>query len=272
MTAESGLHSRLATSNVKVVVQWVEALHGQGEIAEVLRELVGLVGAKSALLARLVNHDQAKRIAAADVTAGKLPSPPPPQSCSKLVLRENLRTARPGSIWRMSDVCFLPGFDTAAIHDRGLRDVVVLVLGQKTDEVDVLEFHFHNDPRDHDANLLSILGPEFSNTWVRRTPGCVQHAMAHLRLVKDGAARGAILPILHPNNPSGLSRSEYRICVMIGDGMKVKTIAEALSVCETTVRSHLTSIFSKTNTSGQVELIHRLMEPSSQTNHLAISS
>jgi len=272
MTVESGQYSRPATSSVKVVVRWVESLHGQGEIAEVLRELVGLVGAKSALLARLVNHDQAKRIAAADVTAGKLPSPPPPQSHAKMVLRENLRTARPGSIWRMSDVCALPGFDTAAIHARGLRDVLVLVLAQKANELDVLEFHFHSDPRDHDKNLISILGPEFANTWVRRTPGCVQHAMAHLRLVKAGAGRRATLPILHPNNPSGLSRSEYRICVMISDGMKVKTIAKALTVCETTVRSHLTSIFSKTNTSGQVELIHRLIEPSGEAQHMAKSS
>ncbi|MGR3342619.1 MAG: helix-turn-helix transcriptional regulator, partial [Paracoccaceae bacterium] len=59
-------------------------------------------------------------------------------------------------------------------------------------------------------------------------------------------------------NPAGLSRSEYRICCLIQEGMAAKNIANQLNIQESTVRSHLHSIYSKTEISGQMELLHSL--------------
>ena len=50
---------------------------------------------------------------------------------------------------------------------------------------------------------------------------------------------------------------------MVREAMLVKDIADELAIRDTTVRSHLHSIYTKTGTSGQIELLHRLCAPGS---------
>lgn len=54
----------------------------------------------------------------------------------------------------------------------------------------------------------------------------------------------------------GLSPAQARVGVMIVTGHSLTDTARQLHVSENTVRSHLKQIFQKTNTHGQVELIH----------------
>ena len=65
-------------------------------------------------------------------------------------------------------------------------------------------------------------------------------------------------PLLGIENPAGLSRSEFRVCSLLKEGMTVNIIADNLSVGRATIRSHLSSIYSKTGASSQVELLHML--------------
>lgn len=65
-------------------------------------------------------------------------------------------------------------------------------------------------------------------------------------------------PVLGPDNPFGLSRSEFRVCTLIGQGQKAADIARTLDVSIATVRSHLKGIYSKTDLSGQFDVLHRL--------------
>jgi len=60
-----------------------------------------------------------------------------------------------------------------------------------------------------------------------------------------------------------LSKRECDVIKFIGRGLKNKQIAEQLCICETTVRHHLTSIYSKLGVSDRLELLifaqhHRL--------------
>ncbi len=52
-----------------------------------------------------------------------------------------------------------------------------------------------------------------------------------------------------------LTRREYELTGLVGDGLSNKEIAKRLFISETTVRHHLTSIFSKLGLSNRLELI-----------------
>ena len=57
----------------------------------------------------------------------------------------------------------------------------------------------------------------------------------------------------------GLTASELRVLRALAPGLSIKKVAELLGIGETTVRTHLQHIYSKTGTSKQSELIHMFM-------------
>lgn len=63
-----------------------------------------------------------------------------------------------------------------------------------------------------------------------------------------------------------LTRREREITSLLTEGWRVRQIAERLELSEHTVRNHLKSIFRKTETHGQTELLDRLMANPSERN------
>jgi DNA-binding CsgD family transcriptional regulator len=57
----------------------------------------------------------------------------------------------------------------------------------------------------------------------------------------------------------GLSQAECRVALMLADGMQLKNIADALGVQYDTVRKQLLSIYQKTSTNRQPELVRLLL-------------
>ena len=66
-------------------------------------------------------------------------------------------------------------------------------------------------------------------------------------------------PILGTSNPARLSRAEFRVCLLLSRGLSVKGVTVELGLSEATIRSHLRSIYSKTQTSGLAELVYRIL-------------
>jgi len=56
----------------------------------------------------------------------------------------------------------------------------------------------------------------------------------------------------------GLTRQEIRVAMLLADGLRVSAIADALDISTATVRQHLKSMFAKTHTHAQGELIATL--------------
>jgi len=58
----------------------------------------------------------------------------------------------------------------------------------------------------------------------------------------------------------GLTPAECRIALLLADGRAPKEIAQMLGVAANTMKSHLSSIFGKTSTTGQVQLVRLLTQ------------
>ena len=84
--------------------------------------------------------------------------------------------------------------------------------------------------------------------------------------MRTGPGHGHQYDLLDTSNPAELSRSEYRICAMVREGLLARAIADELGVSESTVRSHLHSIYAKTGATGHVDLLHRLARPARLAN------
>jgi len=65
--------------------------------------------------------------------------------------------------------------------------------------------------------------------------------------------------ILHHENPAGLTRCEWKVCDLASRGLSVKSIAGELGVTGNTVRTHLRSIYAKTEVASYYELVMTLM-------------
>ncbi|WP_160116538.1 helix-turn-helix transcriptional regulator [Ruegeria sp. AU67] len=243
-------------------MEWIHALAGNNSIPQALSKLIELVNADAALIARTFKLDRkVKYVARCCREEGKV-WPSQSQTQAELVLGDNFATAKAGSIWTLSDALIA---DKAAIprHLEGdlkdLGEVIIVPLDTSGGHVDHIELHFQHKPAQFDLDLLAIMASTLASGWSNRTPGSASAIFEkgrnhHLKEV-SGNKR---VPILGPQNPAGLSRCEFRVCAMLKEGFTVKKVSEALTVCPTTVRSHLSSVFSKTGASNQVELLHLL--------------
>lgn len=257
--------------SLRVVSKWVEALHGKSGLDAALEYLVGLTGADSGLIARAAKEGSGSNIVAAfDLGAGKMFSAGTSRPLAPELFGAPFYAARSGSVWTLKEHRVAANGATAEQHfqNSGLRDVVAISLETTRDTTDFLELHFRSALAEHNLLLLVTLAQEMSLSWRGRLPGVTQRAIQMAR------ARHAPRPetqddeeILDPDNPYSLSRCEFRICMMIREGMLARAIADALTIREATVRSHLSAIYAKTGVAGHVELLHRLnprdREPSS---------
>ena len=251
-------------SSLEIVAGWVGSLQGDGNFIEVLERLTSLIKADAAILLRVEKNQKAARIIAlTDRNAGKLFSARNRPSFSTAVLGDDIEIARPGTLWQLSDGFGDPELakfhDSKELQEFSIRDVAVIVQEKGFRASYFLEFHFSTPLLEHNRLILLTLANTLSNIWRDRRPGVAQAMESKTRLRSvTGPVRQRVGNIMTAANPLGLSRSEYRVCMMIRQGYLAKRIAQELVVQECTVRTHLRSIYGKAGVSGHVELLHRL--------------
>lgn len=262
----SGRNFARATSrSFETLSHWTQTLHGQGELREALCDLCRLVGGDLAIVARhSLSLSKIDTIAVVDVDEGKLFSVRNPCSFGQRILEASGLSARSGTVWILSRIreegdVDLPDRLLEELKERSIRDIAVIALGGNSDVMDFLEIQFRSEFKDHDQVLLTTLASALVKSWNSRLPGTCQTLLSRSRFARSSASFGSeVFDILAEDNPLGLSRSEYRICAMIRSGMLTSQVAKQLGIQESTIRSHLRAIYAKTETSGQVDLVHRL--------------
>ena len=244
---------------IGAVAHWCDALHAQATIYDAFSEMADCIGAEAITLSRLsASPDQKTSIIAYDKQFSDSSPNKVKQSYVRSVLGNFIGSTKPGSIWVKSTIGLDPDPQLAEFHRRRrMHELVIVPLSVSRTTSDFLEFHFHDhlSPRQH--VLFNMIGSTFVQTWNNRSKGSFTSNV--LRLQNLRRPKTSVAPILSMENPARLSRSEYRVCLLLSHGKSVESIETELRISTSTVRSHLRSIYAKTDTSNRAELMYRIL-------------
>ncbi len=76
-------------------------------------------------------------------------------------------------------------------------------------------------------------------------------------------------PLLGADNLAGLSRCEFRVCMLLSQLVSLEVVEAKMGLSRATFRLHLRNICQKTGCQSVSELTHRLLEPASRMNDRA---
>lgn len=256
------------------IASWCGALHGSMPLDEALAALAQAISADLCILSRDARSEGKPRIVADyDISKSDRHNDQVRRAFSPDVLGEYYGKMRRGSAWFLSDHQDDTGFEcTGGLASwrlsRGIVDIVVVGLESTGLQQDYMEFHFSNTLGREDKEEIEALLPTLVRAWSGRKTGLVTQAQMDDRMVQARASAKANrlkadAPLLGTSNPAKLSRAEFRVCLLLSRGLSIKGLTDELGLSEATVRSHLRSIYSKTNVSGLPELVYRLLSSGS---------
>jgi DNA-binding CsgD family transcriptional regulator len=174
------------------------------------------------------------------------------------VLGDYARSAAPGTVWLRS----LFGKDEVQALDdiqrrRGWNELAIVPLSQSPKSMDLLELHFAGDSARWHYLSLNMVAGTLSETWASRKPGLLTESFVQ-RTVREAQPEG-LLPLLSCENPARLSRAEFRVCLLLGQGLSNERIRAELTISLATLRTHLRNIYAKTGSDGHSELLYKLL-------------
>ncbi len=261
-----GAHS-VSADLIEVIASWSEVLHGGGSLSDAFRELVRVLGAEAGVFVRRVPGGAFARVIALIDEKGDRSGRPLRGSLADNLFGSYLDGARPATVWLASEHADETDATASAQltvwqSARKCREMAVLVLANTAHARDHIELHFSQPLGPECVARIGAILPTLVRTWNRRSAGVVslQATEKHAAGDTDPAPLEAGVPLLSMGNPAGLSRAEFRVCVLLSRGLSVKGLLAELGLSEATVRSHLRSIYSKTGARSLAELVFRLME------------
>lgn len=231
-----------------MIARWCEALQGQQSVASALDAVALAIGANAVVLTRApVKGDRAARSLVHSVAAAKLtPRPLAPRLVGAHAATAELHLAS-GST--RADVL-------AELSGSGSAEVAALVLAHGKEATDYLELHLPRRLDNEQRALIDAALPTMVSAWANRAPGRIEQSLSTDKCTGQG---GASADLLSPDNPAGLTRAEFRVCLLLAQGLPIAAISEALGLAVSTVRSHLRNIYSKTGATGHAALVYRLL-------------
>jgi len=258
-----------AQASLEAVAIWCLAAQGAMSIAQALRRIANMLKADIAAIAR-VDHASPSRengpsayarvvafdrrsVSSAEVAGFRV-------SYAEAICGGNVIAAKPGTIWKARTADFEndPRLHSPLSH-RKLVATVVIALQHHSNSSDFVELHFREETSAAFANTLTQLGPVLATAWKGRVPGLMLQNMITVRRAdsrRDPASDAAVLSV---DNPCELSRAEYRVCLLLSNGLNRDAVRRELSIGLSTLRSHLSNVYAKTGTSSQAELVQRLL-------------
>ena len=252
------------------IAGWCGGLHGSMPLQNALSSLAYGFGAECAVLSRQLNaEDHPRTVAIFDEFADVPDLQRLGRSLTKDVMSYFYTQARGSTIWFLSDLLDDPNwhFTNTLAHwrvSRDVREVVVMVLASNQQQTDYIEFHFTRTVERSEKLEFEGLLPTIVRSWTGRKTGLVTQTRMDERLMRARESARADkpvwdAPILGMSNPARLSRAEFRVCLLLSRGLSVKGVTDELGLTEATVRTHLRSIYSKTDTSSMAELLYRIL-------------
>ncbi len=243
-----------AQTLLEVVSHWVQVLYGKGDLGQVLNDVRDALRAEHALISRSSSRNTVPQVIARSQDRKKQ------HAIADAALGDHVWTCKQGSVWYLSDLDDCEGFGggdpTTFLRVPGNADTLILALDVGKSVADFLEISASAPFNKHECERLCAT---LARAWRTRPPGLAEMAYQNNRKIQSFEEHRELPKnVLEPSNPAKLSRCEFRVCTMIKYGLTTKSIASELSVHESTIRSHLRSIYSKIGVKGQMELLHCL--------------
>lgn len=252
------------------LTRWTECLHGAGDLRANLALFADLTGARLVSLTRFDPKTGRQRMITCfdlDAEGGKRPLI---KAMAPFILNGHAIYARPGTIWTLSEKDSGPHPELdhrsqAWMRERGFSEVVVILLGRNDTEIDAIEFYRSSPITYADDPTFQWLVASVAEVWGRRRKGRIARLLRSVPAISDRLGQPDPTTQgdpLSPENPFKLTAAESRLCVLIQAGLTFKQISAETGVAESTVRTHLRSIYAKTGAAGQVGLMRMLMHGS----------
>lgn len=244
---------------VEAVSAWCEAMRGDIGLDAALAQLAGALGAEAGLILRTrIGDGQQSRIALFDRKAAASAFPLR-AAYADHVFGHYIERARTATVWTQSgcdpvDVELLADFQAA----RGLGEFCVLVLSGGPQWRDHMELHFPGRVGPEGFAILAAVVPMLVRNWASRQVGLASKSIQPGPM-QDRAPAPRRAGLLDPTNPARLSRAEFRVCLLLARGLSVRGVCAELGLAEPTVRTHMRSIYAKTETASLAELVYLLM-------------
>lgn len=265
------------------IASWCGGLHGSMSLSEALRALAKGFSADAAAITRHHRSEaDGRAVAIFDVRDGEADCATLKRALCRDVLGSHYGKARVATAWFMSDHVDEPDWTVSQTLGnwriaRGMAEIIVIPLAASHLQQDYIEFHFAAPLSRSERHEFEALVPTIVRSWGGRKTGLVTQARMDERIVRarEMAAHGKMkwdAPILGMSNPAKLSRAEFRVCLLLSRGLSVKGVTDELGLSEATIRTHLRSIYSKTETSGLPELLYRILSSGSEAAEAAFGT
>lgn len=252
------------------IASWCGALHGSMSLSDALEAVSKAISADVAVLSRTTRSDDKSRVVAFfDAKRSDRDTSILKRAYAPDVLGVYYTRMGKGTSWFLSDHQDDQSFErTSGLSSwqlsRGIVDIVVVGLETTGLQMDFVEFHFPDILNRAEKEQIEAMLPTLVRAWSGRKTGLVTQAHIDERILTARANAKADRikpdePILGTSNPARLSRAEFRVCLLLSRGLSVKGVTVELGLSEATIRSHLRSIYSKTQTSGLAELVYRIL-------------
>lgn len=249
------------------IAGWCGGLHGSMALNETLGALAAGCGATAGAIARHSRGEHLPRSVAiydSQSKAEELPTLKRP--LTRDAMGYMYSKAKPSTVWFMTDLLDDAAWSgTQILHNwrlaREVAEIVIISLAG-TQNRDFIEFHFTRLLEHSEKLEFEALTPIIVRSWAGRKKGLVAESLMGGRKTSKTAPapkRKWQDPVLSVANPAGLSRAEFRVCLMLSKGLSVKGVVQELGTSEATVRSHLRSIYSKTEAHGMAELLYLIL-------------
>ena len=193
------------------------------------------------------------------------------QSFALEMMGAHLDSLKPGATLLLSDDV-LDRFERDPALDvwmlkRGITEIGAICIGSKDGIRDIVEFHFTGQAPAFWQVEADRIGRTLADVFLGRRAGLIDQLLLknsrNLPRNRNTVTTGVILS---PDNPAGLTRSEWRVCMLIAHGLSRDAIAKELGVTNNTLRSHLRNIYTKTGHETFHDLARRLVTFGEQRN------
>ncbi|MGD9861678.1 MAG: helix-turn-helix transcriptional regulator [Pseudodonghicola sp.] len=255
------------SSHANAIIRFIEWSQAHTPLELALEQIVTAFDAEFGALCRVRADQGRSRVAVSFGRGATRGSAGGFRSFAADMIGLGIRDVRVGAVLRLSEI-------EPSRSDRDpqlskwmarnkVSDAGLVCLRKAGNELDFLEIYFSAAAQQNWYAGLEQTAPSLVRAVESRRPGLITEALAR-RVVSVRRKDVGDLPILSLNNPAGLTRTEWRVCVLASRGLAIKAVCNELGVSRATVRTHLKHIYMKTGLENFHMLARRLVSPAEQ--------